>query len=436
MAPSLARHTARPRQAILTAALVAVLPSLVSCFSGAASIGTPCASSRDCGEDQTCSLGVCGRCGDGTVDEGEVCFDVTFDVPVGGLVKSLNPVDLDEDGDTDLIAAVNTECRRSVEGPMGNEIVQIYDCWKVTLLLARDTERGFDAAIPPDEESEEGRLEALALGFFDDDAFVDALIVPSSVPALILALDVGEGIEGNSFVVNLPEPAQTPIVVDINGDVRVDLVVAFAAMGTVGSAITTAEGTAGDVTFSTAIADPRLVAADDFTGDDVVDLVAVSATDGSVAVLRGDGLGAFEALDPVETLEGTTVSGVTSGDLDGDGDLDLVMLDFSQNLATVLRGDGSGGFSVSDVLPTGIGPVAAFVDDLDGDGVGDLLVSNSGEDRIDFWLTRDGAFVNQHEIDVSLNPGVLTREDFDGDGVDDLAIANLNPTMTILYANP
>jgi hypothetical protein len=55
---------------------------------------------------------------------------------------------------------------------------------------------------------------------------------------------------------------------------------------------------------------------------------------------------------------------------------------------------------------------------------------------VDFWLTRGGEFVNQHEIDVSLNPGVLTREDFDEDGYRDLAIANLNPTMTILYSNP
>jgi hypothetical protein len=423
-------------QTLAVALLTGGLSAATSCFSGEGSMGAPCATSRDCGEGQTCTVGVCGRCGDGRVDPGEVCFDITFDVPVGGLVNSLNPVDLDGDGDTDLVAAVNTECRRSVEGPGGGSIVQILDCWKVTLLLARDDERGFDAVIPPDVEAEEGRLEALSLGFFDDNDLVDALIVPDAVAAVIVVLDVGAGVDANSFVVPLAEPARTPLVVDLNGDGRVDLAVAFADLGSVAAALVTEAGTVGDVTVSPAIPNPRLAAADDFTGDGVVDLVAVSAEDGRVAVLRGDGLGAFEALAPVETLEGTTVTGVTSGDLDGDGDLDLVVLDFTRDLATVLRGDGSGGFTVSDALPTGADPVAAVVDDLDGDGVGDLLISNAGEDRVDFWLTRGGEFVNQHEIDVSLNPGVLTREDFDEDGYRDLAIANLNPTMTILYSNP
>ena len=71
------------------------------------------------------------------------------------------------------------------------------------------------------------------------------------------------------------------------------------------------------------------------------------------------------------------------GDLDGDGDLDLVLAKGRHTPIRdrVLLNDGTGGFVALDFGPTADRTYTAALADLDGDGDLDILTSNDTPDR-------------------------------------------------------
>ncbi len=74
---------------------------------------------------------------------------------------------------------------------------------------------------------------------------------------------------------------------------------------------------------------------------------------------------------------------VSMGDLDGDGDLDLVLAKGRHTplLDRVLLNDGKSGFVSSDLGPAADRTYTAALADLDGDGDLDVLTSNDTPDR-------------------------------------------------------
>src|SRR4029453_6148754 len=88
---------------------------------------------------------------------------------------------------------------------------------------------------------------------------------------------------------------------------------------------------------------------------------------------------------PVINLETTSEdsANVSMGDLDGDGDLDLVLAKGRHNplLDRVLLNDGKGGFVASDLGPTADRTYTAALADGDGDGDLDVLTSNDTPDK-------------------------------------------------------
>lgn len=156
---------------------------------------------------------------------------------------------------------------------------------------------------------------------------------------------------------------------------------------------------------------PSLV---DVDGDDDLDLVSSvdSLNQGSVpAVRRNDGTGAFgglEVLQPDPTPGDLT--SLTTGDADGDGDIDVLValrIDQVRHVGVYLN-DGTGAFGLPATYSLGYTsdratPVNLVAGDLEGDGDIDVVATDNGP-----FTTPDGDVVDGTIAMVGLNDGTGT----------------------------
>jgi len=125
---------------------------------------------------------------------------------------------------------------------------------------------------------------------------------------------------------------------------------------------------------------------------------------------------------------------VTIGDLDGDGDQDLVFAGKSGG-TTVWQNDGRGGFAA---LPTFGGrdrTSAIRVGDLDGDGDLDILCANgNGSDRV--WLNDGSAAFSSTDQTLGAEIALCVQlGDIDGDGDLDAAVGCSLNMRSLVYVN-
>ncbi len=118
-------------------------------------------------------------------------------------------------------------------------------------------------------------------------------------------------------------------------------------------------------------------------------------------------------------------SALASGDLDGDGVPDLIVVDRLGDTLSLLRGLGDGSFQPEQTVPTGDYPVQLDVDDLNGDGALELLTVNRFSNDLSLFLNDGIGFIQESEtIALDAEPSWLERADVDGDGLDDLVVAH------------
>ncbi len=119
---------------------------------------------------------------------------------------------------------------------------------------------------------------------------------------------------------------------------------------------------------------------------------------------------------------------LAQGDLDGDGDIDVVAIshDWVQALPlTVFLNDGAGTLTVSGTYVAGVETHSVVIHDLDGDGAADLIVTNTYSDDVSILLNHgDGTFAEPARYEVGAGPWKSAVGDFDGDGDADIAAAD------------
>jgi hypothetical protein len=189
------------------------------------------------------------------------------------------------------------------------------------------------------------------------------------------------------------------------------------------------------------------IASGDVNGDGKVDLIATAAgTEGlgignAVFVLLGNGNGTFQAPSHFTYATTATPDGVVVGDFNGDGKADLAIANYYGNSVSVLLGNGNGTFQTPVNYATGtssqrLTPNVTLAD-LNSDGKPDLMVGDERGDNVWVLLSNgDGSFRNA----VNYGAGSATRSiavgDFNADGKQDIATANLTGnSITILLGN-
>ncbi|WP_162944944.1 FG-GAP-like repeat-containing protein [Flavisolibacter nicotianae] len=133
---------------------------------------------------------------------------------------------------------------------------------------------------------------------------------------------------------------------------------------------------------------------------------------------------------------------VTSGDLDGDNKMDLVVLSINDNTMSLYRNIGSPGslaFAQPVIYPAGATPFHAALGDMDGDGKLDIVIGSYGNSRIIIYKNEGSpgiiAMTNAKDFATGPNPHGIVIADFDGDGRADIGTANQNGNTASVFRN-
>jgi hypothetical protein len=126
---------------------------------------------------------------------------------------------------------------------------------------------------------------------------------------------------------------------------------------------------------------------------------------------------------------------VAIGDVNGDGEPDVVVANESDSTVSVLlnttaTGSNTPSFAAKVDFPTGTSPYSVAIADLNGDGKPDLAVANVGTSTVSVLLntTATGAttpsFAAKVDFPTGAAPYAVAIDDLNGDGKPDLAIAD------------
>ncbi len=228
-------------------------------------------------------------------------------------------------------------------------------------------------------------------------------------------------------------------VADVNGDGKLDIVVAFecsssCASGAIGVLLGNGDGTfQGGALYDSGGYGARGVATADVNGDGKQDILVTNlcahnqcGTDTTIGVLFGNGDGTFQPAviyDPGGAY-GHTMS---AADLNGDGKPDLVIglqsFPGGYGSVAVLLNNGDGTFQNAILFPTNA--VIASVADVNGDGKADVLVNTLNSVSV-LLGNGDGSF--QPVVDYVFSGPVETSgppsaADVNGAGKPDLLVA-------------
>jgi hypothetical protein len=178
------------------------------------------------------------------------------------------------------------------------------------------------------------------------------------------------------------------------------------------------------------------VIADDVNGDGKIDLIVAAAGADSVAIFAGHGDGSFDA--PTYWPVGAAPKFAVTADFNKDGKRDIVTADQNSKTISVLLGNGDGTFKPKTSYPACNGDHEVVVADFNRDGNEDVAVACHGKPYFAsvFFGSGDGTFKPRLDLHPGGEPAALVVGDYNRDGVPDLAYANrADSTVGVMLSN-
>ena len=354
-------------------------------------------------------------------------FQMGSDFAAGGEPTGLAVGDVDGDGDIDVLTAV-------VIGTSG---------YGVNVRL----NNGMGTLSSGQSLSFYPRPGQLDLQDADGDGDLDLLVALLGSPgfpgnAVGVCLNNG-GTFGAMQTVGVNDNPYVVKMADVDGDGDLDLLALCGVYGgqsgyvpgMVSVRLNNGNGTFGGTQSVTVGTRPETFAVGDVDGDGDVDLAVVNMVSGSVSLRLNAGNGTFGS--GPDLFFGSLPVGVALGDVDGDGDLDLAVLT-NANGVNVRLNNGSGVFSGTQSVGVGNNnPLDLHLADVDADGDPDIVVVNYTTPGGVAVRLNNGAGVFGAGFDYALGatPVQAALADMDGDGDLDLLTGNIGANTIALRLN-
>lgn len=360
------------------------------------------------------------------------------DIPVQGEPVAIASGDFDRDLDLDLVVVDQSAGRVSVLYVRPEDLrIDTFDC---TL------------ALPQRDFTVGGTPVAVAVGDLNKDGRLDIAVAGSNGVSILLASAAQEGDFLAPVTFTAGADPRAIVIRDLDQDGNLDI--ATANRG--GNSVSILYGH-GDGTFDAAVdlsagRPLNLVIAEDFNRDARPDLVVASEQTREIVVFirNTSAAGGFQQLGQTTTLSGAPTS-MVSTDFNRDGVPDLAVTlratagtgSFQVLTTSVSSNGGPVTFQAGSGLPTGDGrPSAIGTGDFDiegrKDGNPDIVIANSTDDSLTFYLAGPGGEFSTPRTPLEVNggPAALVIGDFDRDGRLDVVTADaFGGTLTLLRSS-
>ena len=304
----------------------------------------------------------------------------------------------------------------------------------------------------------------IGVGDFNGDGNLDLVIPNHQTPYVTLLLGDGKGgfrAAPHSPFATLSKPHPHGVAVGhfCGADAPLDAVIDSWASSQIQLLLGDGKGnfTAGPLFSAGPGSDAPLRSADfdrNGTPDIVMPNLAIGQwNENKVTILLGDGKCGFRPGPGSPMAAGAEPWSVAVGDLNRDGIPDLVILPYGprvrdpkQIAATILLGDGKGGFAPMPgspfPLPGCASPYRAAIGDVNGDSIPDVVVTCMQSDSILLFLgqERGGFQVTSIHVPSGRNGGTVAERgvalaDLTGKGSDDVILTNGDAsTITLLFS--
>ncbi|MFH1844745.1 MAG: VCBS repeat-containing protein [bacterium] len=169
---------------------------------------------------------------------------------------------------------------------------------------------------------------------------------------------------------------------------------------------------------------------EDLDGD--LDYLVACFGTATVEILRCDNQGHL-VMDPEPVQLANPPRTLNTIHADADNLLDLAIVQPSVPRIQIMRRLPGGGYTPLGVMPTGVGPYKVLADDLNDDGIDDLVVGNEGSDNITVGFgVGDGTFVDVSELHLVDAPDDIVLADIDDNDLPDIIFTSCIGRVTTL----